>query len=457
MDNPDPDSSLLIAALVLNNTALPAWQAPLGFYLLSILLMGILLLLSAIVSGSEVSLFSLSPEELEHCQQSNTPTDRRIVALLEQPRLLLATILIFNNLINVSIVTLSTFITWQIVGSKTPEGVVVLGLTTTVTLLILFFGELLPKVYANRWRLSFARTVTPLIGLAVTAFKPLSFLLMSMTHLIEKRVQHKGYRFSTDELDTAIQMTTDKASEKEREILKGLVNFSHLTAKQIMTARLNIVSLSKEASFAEVLESIKEHGYSRVPVYGDTIDRIEGILYIKDLLEHLDQPPLFDWTSLLRPSYFIPEQKRIDKLLKDFQEKRVHMAIVVDEYGGTVGLVTMEDIIEEIVGEINDESDEADKDRLFIKESDHSFLFRSHIPLVDFAKVVGVESHYFDRAKGDSESLGGLLIEMSSGLPKLGDAISFEQFVFTVVSVDSKKIKAIRVQIQEKQNAHEKR
>ncbi|NJO02671.1 MAG: gliding motility-associated protein GldE [Bacteroidia bacterium] len=424
-----------------------------GYYLLSAVVLLLLLGLSAAISGSEIALFSLSLEEQAHCREQGTQAEQTAVSMLEKPQLLLATILIFNNLVNVSFVTFSTFITWDLTGTKTPEGYIILVLTVLVTLVLLFLGELLPKVYATQYNLAFIRRTVYIIYVAFFAFRPLSYLLVSMSNVIERRVKKRGYRIHLEELPEFIdEMSLEgRNPQKEKEILKGIVNFGTISVGEIMTSRLAISAFDINMPFPQLLKEIRKCGYSRIPIYRDTIDRIEGILYVKDLLPFLEMHEDFKWNKLLRPRYFVPQNKRVDKLLRDFQEKHVHLAIVVDEYGGTAGLITMEDIIEEIVGEINDEFDES-KEKMYTQIDEQTFLFEGKIPLQDFTKVMGVEGNMFDEIKGESKSLGGLMLEKFSRFPELNEEVTYDKFLFTVVSVSTKKIKVVKVQILEKIN-----
>ena len=397
------------------------------------------------ISGSEVAFFSLSSDEVDTCRDSQSPADRHITNLLDQPKILLATILILNNLVNVAIVTLSTYATWQYFG-KNAGGSVIVILTTSVTVAILFFGEILPKQYAVHYSLIFAKRTAGALSIAARFFKPLSIALMSFSNLVEKRLDRKGYQVSVDELNQALEITTrnDKnATEEEKGILKGIVNFGTLSVKQVMRSRIDITAIDIELDFHELMDIINKTGYSRLPVYRETVDSIEGILYVKDLLPHLDQEDTFTWQSLLHKGFFVPESKKIDALLKDFQDKRVHMAIVVDEYGGTSGLITLEDIIEEIVGEINDEFDE--NDIHYNKLDENTFVFEGKTSLNDFCKVLDEDISLFESVKGESESLGGLLLEIHAKLPRAGEKIQYDKYVFTVVAVDNKRIKRIRV------------
>jgi len=417
---------------------------PLEYILINAGVMALLILMSALVSGSEVAFFSLSHEDLEDCKEDPSPANKAILKLVGDRRRLLATILIMNNLINVAIVTLATFFTWRLVGTKTPGGEIITILTLIVTFVILFFGEVVPKNYATQHNLRFARMTARMLMFFRWIFKYLALLLMNVTSVIERNVERKGHNITVDELNQALEMTTDEnTTEEEKGILKGIVNFSTLTVKQIMRSRLDITAVDVEHDFHELMDKINKSGFSRIPVFNETIDKIEGILYIKDLLAHLEKEDDFKWQELLREGYFVPENKKVDSLLKDFQDKRVHMAIVVDEYGGTSGLITMEDIIEEIVGEINDEFD--DDDIAYNKLDASTYVFEGKTSLNDLCKIIEVDATIFDDVKGESESLGGLLLELHSKLPRAGQKIEFGPFLFTVVAVDQRRIKRVRI------------
>jgi gliding motility-associated protein GldE len=433
-DDPFPDHYLLAQI-----TTPDAW-----YFIIYGAILILLLLLSALISGSEVAFFSLTQKDILNCQTGDNPRDRRIARLLRNPKRLLATILIVNNLVNVAFITLSTFMVWRIVGTQTTEGLILVVLTALASAAIVFFGEVVPKVYANHNNLGFARLAVGLLSVSSVVFRPLSLVLMSISSVIESRIGKKGFNLSVQELNQALELTTDDTTtDEEKGILKGIVNFGTLSVKQVMRSRMEITALDVEMDFHELMDKINKSGHSRIPVYSETIDKIEGILYIKDLLAHIEKEEDFQWQTLLRPGFFIPENKKVDSLLKDFQEKRVHMAIVVDEYGGTSGLITMEDVIEEIVGEINDEFD--NDGIAFNKLDEHTYVFEGRTSLNDFCKIIGEEVHMFDDVKGESESLGGLLLEIHSKLPRVGEKIPFNHFVFTVVSVDNKRIKRVRV------------
>jgi gliding motility-associated protein GldE len=420
---------------------------PLSAYLIDGFILLILLALSAVVAGSEVAFFSLSVEERAQCRESDSAAERKISQLLDRPQLLLATLLIFTNLLNITFVTITAYLSNRVLGEGVEQWVSVLVQTVGVTFIIVFFGELIPKVWANQNNLRFLRYTAPLIDVATKVFRPISVPLMSISNVIEKRVQRKGYTITAEELSHALEITTGQGtSQEQREILRGVVNFSSIAARQIMRTRMDITAFDVELDFHELMDKINKSGYSRVPIYRETLDKVEGTLYIKDLLPHLDKDEYFKWQDLIRPPYFIPEGKKIDDLLHDFQEKRVHMAIVVNEYGETEGLVTMEDIIEEIVGEIRDESDEEEVD--YTRLDENTYVFEGKTPLATFCKVLSVDLDVFEKVRGESESLGGLLLELFARLPKANEEISFENYQFRVVSADNRRIKRVRVVVQ---------
>ena len=440
-DDPLPSLGLLVQILEVS--------LPLDYVLVNAGVMVLLILMSALISGSEVAYFSLNHDDLEECKEDPSPANKAILTLVGDRRRLLATILIMNNLVNVAIVTLATFFTWRLVGTKTPGGQVLTVLTLIVTFVILFFGEVVPKNYATKHNLKFARLTARMLLFFRWTLKYLALFLMNVTNVIERNVERKGHNITVDELNQALEMTTDEnTTEEEKGILKGIVNFSTLTVKQIMRSRLDITAVDIEHDFHELMDKINKSGFSRIPVFNETIDKIEGILYIKDLLAHIDKEEDFKWQELLRPGYFVPENKKVDSLLKNFQDKRVHMAIVVDEYGGTSGLITMEDIIEEIVGEINDEFD--DEDVAYNKLDASTYVFEGKTSLNDLFKIIEVDSSVFDEVKGESESLGGLLLELFSKLPRAGEKKEFGPFLFTVVAVDQRRIKRVRIFVNQK-------
>ncbi len=404
----------------------------------------VLLLLSALVSGSEVAFFSLSPQQIEKCRGSASSAELQVVRLISKPKLLLATILILNNLVNVALVTLATYATWQITGRDNQVAVFIL--TVVVTALLVFFGEIVPKVFATGRNLVFARITAGMLSVSQLVLQPFAWLLMTISDVLEKRVERKGYDISMHELNQAVEITTSVNEDKK--ILKSIVSFGTKTVKQVMRSRIDIMAIDVEEDFHELMDRINKNSYSRIPIYRDTIDKIEGVLYVKDLLPYIDQDETFNWQRLIRRNtFFVPEHKKIDELLKDFQKMRVHMAVVADEYGGTAGLITMEDVMEEIIGEINDEFD---RNEAGYKQVDATtYIFEGKTSLNDFCKALGVEQNIFDEVKGDSESVGGLLLELFAKLPNAGERMPFKNFVFTPVSVDKKRIRSVRVLLKE--------
>jgi gliding motility-associated protein GldE len=404
-----------------------------------------LLFLSAVLAGSEVAFFSLNADQRISLRESEISTEKTVSQLLDKPQQLLATLLIAINFVNIIFITLANYLTAQVLGEQSMETLLVtLFLLFGVTFIITFFGELIPKVWAQQNNLNFARYSAPLISFLNFVFLPLSKALLGISGLIEKRVKKKSYTLTSQELNQALEITTDEnTSDREKDILRGILNFGNISVKSVMQARREIVAFDTSMNFHELMDLINKNGYSRVPVFNETIDKIEGILYIKDLLKHIDQDEKFDWLPLLHSPFFVPENKKIDDLLYDFQEKRVHMAIIVNEYGETEGLVTMEDIIEEIVGEINDEFDEVEAD--YKKIADNIYVFEAKTSLNDFCRVFEIEAAYFEKAKGESETLAGLIIELFGRIPSAGEEIEFEDFTFKVQSVDTRRIKKVRV------------
>lgn len=441
----DPEGSTLFLFFLAQVTT------SVSYYVINAGILVLLLLLSSLVSGSETAFFSLSAQQIEALAESDKKRDKLIARLLRKPKRLLANILIFNNLVNIAIVTLSTFVMWTFFGTDHPTGIIVAVTTSIITLSIVLFGEVIPKIYANQKNIEFARVTIYILNFADTLFTPVAFLLMKISNLVERRVEKKGYHISVDDLNHALDITTENESTaEEREILKGIVNFGTITVKQVMRSRVDITAFDEKMDFHQAMDKINKSGYSRLPVYKDTIDKITGILYIKDLLQYIDEDEDFKWQHLLHSPFFVPESKKINDLLKNFQERRVHMAIVVDEYGGTSGLVTLEDIIEEIVGEINDEFD--DEEIEYTKLDKNTYVFEGKTSLTDTIKILDEKSDIFDPAKGESESLGGMLLELNEGMPKTGDKITFDKFEFLVESVSSKRIKRVRLTVNEEEH-----
>jgi len=401
----------------------------------------LLLIISGIISGSEVAYFSLNSNDINILKSKNKYSLKKILLLLKSPEKLLATILILNNLINVAIITLSAYFTWSIFG-KNP--LVFLTLTIIVTLMIVFFGEIIPKIYANNNKFFFIKISSQIIRYSFMFFKPFIFLLVYITKFFNPSHTKKFLESSKEDLNKAIDLTLSKETSKnEKNILEGIVNFGSIKVKEIMISRVDITAIEKRDSFNKISKLINTSGFSRIPVYKEAIDNIEGVLYVKDLIPYLNEKN-FNWKTKIRPAFFIPENKKIDVLFKDFQEKRIHLAIVIDEYGGVSGLITFEDVLEEIIGDIKDEFD--NEEAFVYKKLDHNtFLFEGKTSLNDFCKLSSSNKSDFKKIKGESESLGGLLLEINNKIPSKGDKINFDNFVFTIMSVNKKRIRRVRV------------
>lgn len=405
----------------------------------------ILLFISGLISGSEIAFFNLSPTEKNKLQHSKSSNCRIALLLIEKPNFLLATILIANNFVNVAIIILSTYITSSFVEGINNEMLIILLQLVGITFMILLFGEIFPKIIAERKSLKFAQIMARPLNLMIYTFYPLSYLLVKSTKIVNKRLEakHKN-NISMEELSHAIELASEELKD-EKEMLEGIVNSKNLEVKEIMTRRVDVFAIEYNSTFSEVIHKIVEAAYSRIPVYIENLDNIKGILYIKDVLPYiyLNNKDEFRWQKLIRPHYIVPESKKINELLKDFQMKKLHIAIVVDEYGGVSGLVTLEDILEEFVGEINDESDLEEPS--FEKISDNEYIFDAKISIVDFCKVFDVDYAEFQEIKGESDSLAGLILEIKGEIPDKNTTIKINNFEFTVNVADDRRIKKIKV------------
>ena len=403
----------------------------------------ILLFLSGFASGSEIAFFSLSPTDLNSLDSEHSDKDRKIEMLRDDSERTLATILITNNFVNVTIIMLCSYIFAHVVDFGNAKWLEFLCITVILTFLLLLFGEIIPKVYARQNSLSFCRTTVNGVIFLRKLFWPVANILLRSGILAEKFIQSEGHVLSVDELEQALELTNKDDIKEEQSMLQGIIRFSDETAKEIMTSRQDVVDLDIRSNFSDVLSCIVENNYSRIPVYQDSIDNVRGVLYIKDLLPHIEKPYNFRWQSLIRPPYFVPETKKIDDLLREFQDNKVHIAIVVDEFGGTSGIVTLEDILEEIVGEINDEYDEDEK--LFTRINKNTFIFEGKTVLSDFCKILQLDDDYFMEVEGDSETLAGMLLEIKGDFPKLHEKITFRDFLFEVLATEERRLAKIKV------------
>ena len=406
----------------------------------------VLLCCSALISGAEVAFFSLSNTELTEAEESDSKKRNIVAELLQKPKRLLATILVGNNFINIAIVLISASITSELIADWNPLTKFITEVIA-VTFLILLFGEILPKVYASRNSSYFSAFMArPLQFLNRLFWFPAS-QLSGFSSFIEERLGKTNSNISVDQLSQALELASEEDTTKEEQkILQGIVSFGNTDTKQVMRPRIDMFALDQDSAFSEVIPEVIKNGYSRIPVYEESIDTIVGVLYAKDLLPHIDKAT-FNWKTLVRDPYFVPENKKLDDLLKEFQEKKIHLAIVVDEYGGTSGIVTLEDIIEEIVGDISDEFD--DEDLIFSKLDDHNYVFEGKTTLKDFYRVLKLEDDeaLFEAHKGESETIAGFVLETSGSFPRKGVKINFHNYTFTVEALDKKRLKQIKVTI----------
>ncbi len=412
------------------------------------LILILLIALSALVSGSESALFSLNPSEIEDLEKRETPASKRVLANLDDRKKLLATILIANNFINVSIVMLSAMITNLTIDFGDATAIKFIFETIIITTLILFFGEIMPKILSLQNRLSFAEKVSAFIAFLLKILSPFSRLLISSTSVVDKRLAERQKNISIDDLSQAIELTQKDIGE-EKKLLRGIVSFTNLSVADIMTPRVDVVCIDISEPYSKVLEIAVNAGNSRIPVYEETLDEIRGILFVKDLLPNLEKDNNFDWKTILREPFFVPESKKINVLLNEFQAKKTHLAIVVDEYGGMSGIVTLEDILEEIVGEIHDEM-EVENEVLWEKKSDGSIIFEAKISLNDFFKITAIDPDKFEDSRGEAETLAGFLLELNGLIPKKGEIISYDIYKFVVLEADNRKITRVRFLVQRK-------
>lgn len=404
----------------------------------------ILLFFSAMISGSEVAFFSLTPEEIEKLKNRKSGRADLVLKLIKVPDRLLSTILVANNVVNVTIVLLAAFLSTRLFSFENNPVLGFILEVVVITMLLLFFGEILPKVYAARNHLSFALFMSRPVRILERVFSPAATLLIKSTSFVKKRTPFRQKNVSMDDLSNALELASDDINEDEK-ILKGIVNFGNIYVSEIMCSRIDVTAIEIKTQFSKIIPLIIESGFSRIPVYSGSFDSVKGILYAKDVLPHTDKPDNFPWQTLLRPPYFVPETKKINDLLKEFQINKIHMAVVVDEYGGTSGIITLEDILEEIVGEITDESDE--EENHYRKIDEKTFVFEGKVLLNDFYKIIGAGEDPFEDVRGESETLAGLLLEMTGEIPQKGKVISYGNFVFRIESADRRRIKEIRVEL----------
>lgn len=417
-------------------------------------LAALLLVVSAFASGSEIAFFSLSPSDINEMDPERKPKDSAIQKLRDDNERTLATILVTNNFVNVTIIMLCNYVFGKVIDFGNAYWLQFLCITVLLTFLLLLFGEIMPKVFARQNPLAFCRRVVNGILFARKIFWPIETVLLKSRVIAERLLRKDTHVLSVDELEQALELTDKDEIRDEKSMLQGIIRFGDETVKEIMTSRKDVVDIDIKTPFSRVIKCIVENNYSRIPVYQDNSDNIRGVLYIKDLLLHIGKPDTFRWQSLIRPPYFVPETKKVDDLLREFQDNRVHIAIVVDEFGGTSGIVTLEDVLEEIVGEIHDEYDEDDK--MYKRVNSNTYIFEGKTPLSDFVKILDVSDDEFSEIEGEADTLAGLMLEMKGDFPEVHEKFEYDNFCFEIMEVSERRIASIKVVVREKKGDDKK-
>ena len=433
----------LLISIISDITLYPFSWAAVIYLFISILLLSV----SALISASEVAFFSIEPQQLVEMRESESKSEAKVLKLLEKPQRLLATILIANNFVNVSIILLLTVFTNSVINFDLSPIVGFVFQTIIITFLLLLFGEIMPKIYATQNSKKVSAFTSSFLSFLEKAFSPFVSLLVNSTSIVNNRLaKHSHNNISMDELSQALELTS-RSSDEDTEILEGIIKFGNIQVVDIMTSRVDVVDVDIKTGYKQLLEMIISSGYSRIPVYSGSRDNIKGVLYSKDLLPHLDKPATFRWQSLIRQAYYVPETEKIDDLLSEFQKNHVHLAIVIDGYGGASGLVTLEDILEEIVGDISDEYDYEEK--LYVKIDNHTFVFEAKIQLNDFFKIEDIEENDFLKITDEVETLAGLILEIKGEMPQKLERIGYGRYVFEILSVDHRRIKKVKLFIRD--------
>jgi len=407
----------------------------------------LLLLASALISSSETSFFSLKPADIDNLESRTDSKSKMVLKLREEPKRLLATILIANNFVNVTITLLATYIVSEMFDMTNHPLAAFIMEVIVITSLVLIIGEITPKVLAAKRPVKFSRFMARPLQVLMALFRPLSKLLVNSTSFMDKHLEKKKAEISMDDLTAAVDIATEASTPlEEKNMLKGIATFTEKEVSSVMKPRIDIIAVEQSMEFREMLETVIKSGFSRIPVYEETLDKVSGVLYVKDLLPYLDVQT-FAWQTLLRPAFFVPENRKINDLFQDFRDKKIHIAIVVDEYGGTSGLITMEDVIEEIVGEINDEFDNVKQEQHYTKIDDSTYLFKAQTSIVDFCKVFNLDEDYFEEQQGEADTLAGLVLEIEGRIPEVGFSFNVEKFNFEITEADSRRIIQIKVKV----------
>ena len=437
-----------LSNIILSILLTPFFQGFTVNAIIGIVILCLLLVASALISSSETAFFSLQPADIDNLESMNDTKSQLVLQLRENPKTLLATILIGNNFVNVTITLLATYIVSELFDMVNHPAAAFIMELVVVTSLVLIFGEIIPKILAAKKPVRFARFMARTLQVLIVVFKPLSKLLVNSTSFMDKHLEKKKSEISMDDLSTAVEIATESATPiDEKNMLKGIASFTEKEVSNVMKPRIDIVAVEVGMPFREMLDTVIQSGFSRIPVYEESLDKVSGILYVKDLLPYLDAQT-FEWRMLLRPAFFVPENRKINDLFQDFREKKIHIAIVVDEYGGTSGLITMEDVIEEIVGDINDEFDNVKQEQHYTKIDDSTYLFKAQTSIVDFCKVFNLDEDYFEEQQGEADTLAGLILEIEGRIPEVGYSFNIEKFNFEITEADHRRIIQIKVRVE---------
>ena len=441
--DPDPEPYIELLSILLT----PFYTGFTINAIIGLVILCLLLVASALISSSETAYFSLQPADIDSLESMTDPKSQLVLQLRENPKMLLATILIGNNFVNVTITLLATYIVSEMFDMANHPAAAFIMELVVVTSLVLLIGEIIPKILAAKKPVRFARFMARTLQVLIVLFKPLSKLLVNSTSFMDKHLERKKADISMDDLSTAVDIATESSTPlDEKNMLKGIASFTEKEVSNVMKPRIDIVAVEVGMPFREMLDTVIKSGFSRIPVYEESLDKVSGILYVKDLLPYLDVQT-FEWRMLLRPAFFVPENRKINDLFQDFREKKIHIAIVVDEYGGTSGLITMEDVIEEIVGEINDEFDNVKQEQHYTKIDDSTYLFKAQTSIVDFCKVFNLDEDYFEEQQGEADTLAGLVLEIEGRIPEIGFSFNVEKFNFEITDADPRKIIQIKVKV----------
>ena len=441
--DPDPEPFIQLTNIILT----PFFT---GFTLnaiIGLVILCLLLFASALISSSETAFFSLQPADIDDLESRTDAKSKLVLKLREKPKTLLATILIGNNFVNVTITLLATYIVSEMFDLVNHPVAAFIMELVVITSLVLIIGEITPKILAAKRPVKFSRFMARTLQVLIVVFKPLSNLLVNSTSFMDKHLEKKKGEISMDDLSTAVDIATEASTPiEEKNMLKGIATFTEKEVSSVMKPRIDIIAIELGMPFQDMLSTVIKSGFSRIPVYEETLDKVSGILYVKDLLPYLDAQS-YEWQKLIRPAFFVPENRKINDLFQDFREKKIHIAIVVDEYGGTSGLITMEDVIEEIVGDINDEFDNVKQDQHFTKLDENTYLFKAQTSIVDFCKVFNLDENYFEEKQGEADTLAGLVLEIEGRIPEVGFSFNVEKFNFEITDADSRKIIQIKVKV----------